>query len=122
MLSSRVANATSMGIASSRTDLDDATTQIEILRKIGKELRVRDKETSVRLQNLEKILMSLIGVKAPDSPSAETPGYALAPISWSSKHPAPIPGPSEHSTPVAGSVVPKADPLDGESSKKWMRR
>ncbi|KAG8724169.1 hypothetical protein FRC09_020962 [Ceratobasidium sp. 395] len=58
--------------------------------------------------------MSSIGVKALDSPFAETPKCALAPVS-SSEHPAPIPEPSVHS--VAGSIIPKVEPLDGKSGK-----
>ncbi|KAG8754774.1 hypothetical protein FRC12_011092 [Ceratobasidium sp. 428] len=128
---SRAANAASVGIASLKTDLDHATAQIEVLRKTVKDLQTRDAEAQVRLRNLEmqakmsdarrersdaqlKILMSSIGVKPPDSPSIETPEYALAPVSGPSVHPAPTPGSSTHSMPVAGPIIPKAEPLDGE--------
>ncbi|KAG8787748.1 hypothetical protein FRC12_015308 [Ceratobasidium sp. 428] len=129
---SRAVNAASMGIASLKTDPDDATVQIEILRKNVKELQMRGAEAQVRSRNLEaqakmsvayhersdaqqKILMSSIGVKAPDSPCAETPKHALALVSGSSEHPTPIPEPSVYS--VASSIIPKAEPLDDKSGK-----
>ncbi|KAG8790235.1 hypothetical protein FRC12_012441 [Ceratobasidium sp. 428] len=59
--------------------------------------------------------MSSIAVKALDSLFAETPKYALAPVSGALGRPAPISEPSVHS--VAASVIPKAEPLDGESGK-----
>ncbi|KAG8703251.1 hypothetical protein FRC09_004271, partial [Ceratobasidium sp. 395] len=111
----QAANAASIGIASLKVDLDDAAVQIEIVGQNAKELQVRGAETQVRLRNLEKILMGLIGVKALNSLFAETPKYALAPVSRASGHPAPIPEPSVHS--VADSIIPKAGPLDGESGK-----